>query len=260
MPAPVRATTRRAPSTQARTRSVFFMTMANSSLHRVIEVAAPLWAGEAELVRSYWSSPKRTLETDLLWLKRQCFKEFWGSGVTKYDKGGLIPGSLKRLTEETANIDRTMDRHEFLDALEGVKAEFSHYTFFADVYDAVRPKGTPKLHPGMLEEWPEEKALTALRFRHRDAHGALGMRASRTTEGGYCTLFSEGMKLAGRPGIDGLIASASACATPSSAIRSPRSARRRSTAATSSRSPSITSARSSRPRKTGTDPIFRCFA
>ena len=234
--------------------------MANSSLRRVIEVAAPLWAGEAELVRSYWSSPKRTLETDLLWLKRQCFKEFWGSGVTKFDKGGLIPGSLKRLTEETANIDRTMDRHEFLDALEGVKAEFSHYTFFADVYDAVRPKGTPKLHPGMLEEWPEEKALTALRFRHRDAHGALGMRASRTTEGGYCTLFSEGMKLAGRPGIDGLIASASACATPSSAIRSPRSACRRSTAATSSRSPSITSARSSRPRKTGTDPIFRCFA
>ena len=101
-----------------------------------------------------------------------------------------------------------MDRHEFLDALEGVKAEFSHYTFFADVYDAVRPKGTPKLHPGMLEEWPEEKALTALRFRHREAHGALGMRACRTTEGGYCTLFSEGMKLAGRPGIDGLIAEA----------------------------------------------------
>lgn len=152
--------------------------MANSSLHRVIEVAAPLWAGEAELVRSYWSSPKRTLETDLLWLKRQCFKEFWGSGVTKFDKGGLIPGSLKRLTEETANIDRTMDRHEFLDALEGVKAEFSHYTFFADVYDAVRPKGTPKLHPGMLEEWPEEKgahraALPPSRCARRARHARI---------------------------------------------------------------------------------------
>jgi hypothetical protein len=85
--------------------------MANSSLRRVIEVAAPLWAGEAELVRAYWSSPTRTLETDLLWLKRQCFKEFWGSGVTLFDKGGLIPGSLKRLTEETSNIDRSMDRH-----------------------------------------------------------------------------------------------------------------------------------------------------
>jgi hypothetical protein len=184
--------------------------MMNSSLRRVIETATPLWAGEAELVRAYWSSPKRSLETDLLWLKRQCFKEFWGSAVTKFDQGGLVPGSLRRLAEETANIDTEMDRHEFLDALEGVKAEFSHYTFFADVYDAVRPKGTPKLNPRMLEEWPEEKELTALRFRHRAAHGAIGMRACRTSEGGYCTLFSEGMKLEGRPGIDGLIAQACA--------------------------------------------------
>jgi hypothetical protein len=182
--------------------------MINSSLHRVIEAATPLWAGEAELVRSYWSSPKRSLETDLLWLKRQCFKEFWGSAVTKFDHGGLVPGSLRRLAEETANIDTEMDRHEFLDALEGVKAEFSHYTYFADVYDAMRPKGTPKLNPRMLEEWPEEKELTALRFRHREAHGAIGMRACRTSEGGYCTLFSEGMKLEGRPGADGLIAQA----------------------------------------------------
>jgi hypothetical protein len=182
--------------------------MVDSSLRRLIEAATPLWAGEAELVRAYWSSPLRTLDTDLLWLKRQCFKEFWGSGVTRFDQGGIVPGSLRRLAEETANIDRSMDRHEFLDALEGVKAEFSHYTYFADVHDAIRPKGAPRLHPGMLEEWPEEKALTALRLRHREAHGALGMRACKTTEGGYCTLFSEGMKLAGRPGIDGLIAEA----------------------------------------------------
>jgi hypothetical protein len=184
--------------------------MMNSSLRRVIETATPLWAGEAELVRTYWTSPRRSTETDLLWLRRQCFKEFWGSGVTKFDQGGVVPGSLRRLSEQTANIDTGIDRHEFLDALEGVKAEFSHYTYFADVYDSVRPKGTPKLHPRMLEEWPEEKELTALRFRHREAHGAVGMRACKTSEGGYCTLFSEGMKLLGRPGIDGMIAQACA--------------------------------------------------
>jgi hypothetical protein len=184
--------------------------MMNSSLRRAIDTATPLWAGEAEVVRSYWISPARSIESDLLWLKRQCFKEFWGSGVTKFDQGGIVPGSLRRLAEQTANIDTAMDRHEFLDALEGVKAEFSHYTYFADVYDAVRPRGAPKLHPRMLEEWPEEKELTALRYRHREAHGAVGMRACKTTEGGYCTLFSEGMKLEGRPGIDGLIAQACA--------------------------------------------------
>jgi hypothetical protein len=32
--------------------------MTDSSLRRVIEVATPLWAGEAELVRAYWSSPE----------------------------------------------------------------------------------------------------------------------------------------------------------------------------------------------------------
>jgi hypothetical protein len=184
--------------------------MIDSNLRRVIDVATPLWAGEAEVVRTYWSSPKRTLETDLLWLKRQCFKEFWGSGVTKFDQGGIVPGSLRRLSAQTLNIDTAMDRHEFLEALEGVRAEFSHYTYFADVHDAIRPSGTPKLNPGLLEEWPEEKELTALRYRHREAHGAIGMRACKTSEGGYCTLFSEGMKLKGRPGIDGMIAEACA--------------------------------------------------
>ena len=184
--------------------------MIDSNLRRLIEIATPLWAGEAEVVRTYWSSPKRTVETDLLWLKRQCFKEFWGSGVTKFDQGGIVPGSLKRLAAQTPNIDTEMDRHEFLEALEGVKAEFSHYTYFADVYDAMRASGTPRLNPRLLEEWPEENALTALRYRHREAHGAIGMRACKTSEGGYCTLFSEGMRLKGRPGIDGMIAEACA--------------------------------------------------
>jgi hypothetical protein len=182
--------------------------MSDSNLRRLIDFATPLWAGEAEVVRTYWSAPLRNADTDLLWLKRQCFKEFWGSGVTRFDKGGIVPGSLKRLAEETASVDQSIDRHDFLDALEGVKAEFSHYVYFADLHDHLRPRGTPRLHPGMLEEWPEEKALTALRYRHREAHGAIGMRASKTSEGGYCTLFSEGMKLAGRPGVDGLIAQA----------------------------------------------------
>lgn len=184
--------------------------MTHSNLRHVIEIATPLWAGEAEVVRTYWSFPKRNLQTDLLWLARQCFKEFWGSGVTKFDQGGIVPGSLKRLAEQAPQVDDKIDRHEFLDALEGVKAEFSHYTAFADLYDAMRPKGTPRLHPQMLEEWPEEKALTVMRYRHREAHGTIGMRACKTSEGGYCTLFSEGMKLKGRPGFDGMIAEACA--------------------------------------------------
>ncbi|MEQ8234301.1 MAG: hypothetical protein RKL32_21540, partial [Gammaproteobacteria bacterium] len=54
--------------------------------------------------------------------------------------------------------------------------------------------------------WAENDALMALRARHREQHGALGVRAYRFTEGGYCTLFSEGMRLAGRGGDDDAIA------------------------------------------------------
>ena len=76
--------------------------------------------------------------------------------------------------------------------------EFAHYCAFADAYDAIRPAGTRRLNPERLESSPEEDALTALRFAHQERHGELGMRACKFTEGGYCTLFSEGMAL-GRP-------------------------------------------------------------
>jgi hypothetical protein len=184
------------------------MTAAN--IRRLIGVAAPLWAGEAEVVSTYWSSPRRTRDTDLLWLRRQCFKEFWGSGVGKYDRGGVVLGQLKNLLAKGAEIDVSIDRYEILDALDGVRAEYSHYCAFADLYDELRPAGTPKLNPQSLEPWPEEDALTALRYRHQDEHGALGMRACKFTEGGYCTLFSAGMALTGRSGVDGKIAIACA--------------------------------------------------
>jgi len=183
---------------------------ASSRVQHLISVAAPYWAGEAEVVRTYFSSPQRTRETDLAWLARQCFKEFWGSGTSKHDRGGVFLGVLKSLVAKTPEIDLTFDRHDVLDVIEGLKAEFSHYCAFADIYDELRPAGTPKLNPHVLKSWPEEDALTAIRYRHQDQHGAVGLRACRFTEGGYCTLFSAGMTLKGRGGIDDKIAAACA--------------------------------------------------
>lgn len=182
----------------------------SSHVKRLVNASARYWAGEAEVVRTYWSSPVRTAQTDLLWLARQCFKEFWGSGASKFDRGGIFLGTLRSLTAQTPEIDVTLGRREVLGALEGLKAEFSHYVAFADVYDSIRPAGSPNLNPAMLEEWPEEAALTALRYRHQDEHGAIGMRACKFTEGGYCTLFSEGMALKGRGGMEDRIAAACA--------------------------------------------------
>jgi hypothetical protein len=184
--------------------------MTTVNIHRLIGTAAPLWAGESEVVSTYWTSPKRTRDTDLLWLRRQCFKEFWGSGVSKYDRGGVVLGQLREVLDRGAEIDVSIDRHEIMEVIEAVKAEYSHYCAFADLYDELRPAGAPKLNPQSLEPWPDEDALTALRYRHQDEHGALGMRACKFTEGGYCTLFSAGMALKGRSGVDGKIALACA--------------------------------------------------
>jgi hypothetical protein len=179
-------------------------------IRRLIGACTPLWAGESEVVHTYWSSPKRSVQTDVLWLQRQCFKEFWGSGVGKYDRGGVVPGQLRKLAEKVLEVDVSLDRHEFLDVLDGIRAEYSHYCAFADLHDAIRPTGAPKIDPNQLEPWPEEDTLTAMRFRHQAEHGALGLRACKLTEGGYCTLFSAGMALEGKTGVDGGIAEACA--------------------------------------------------
>ena len=177
-------------------------------VRKLVHNASYYWAGEAEVVRTYWTSPVRTIETDMLWLARQCFKEFWGGGVSWRDKEGLFLGNIKTILAQIPEIDKTVDRHEIKDALEGLWAEFSHYCAFADVYDTIRPAGTPKLNPSVLRPWPEEDAITALRHSHMEKYGAIGLRACKFTEGGFCTLFSAGMSVKGKGGVYDVIADA----------------------------------------------------
>jgi hypothetical protein len=178
-------------------------------LRNLIDTLAPLWAGEAEVVRSYWSSPVRTRDTDLRWLRLQCRKEFWDSFADP--QKGLYLEPLDRLRAAFPKIDNGIDRHEVLDIAEMFFAEFSHYVAFADAYDAIRGEGDAKMDPHMLREQgdsAENAELGRLRAEHRRLHGVLGLRACEITEGGYCALFAEGMKLEGRPGADGAIAAA----------------------------------------------------
>jgi hypothetical protein len=183
---------------------------ATTQIQALVAAAAPYWAGEAEVVRTYWGASIRTTATDLMWLERQCFKEFWGTGANKYDRGGAFAGVMKYLLGRQQEIDRGFPRGEVLDVLEGLKSEFSHYCAFADIYDEIRPAGTPPITPEALASWPAEDALSALRHSHQDRHGAVGLRACGFTEGGYCSLFDEGRKLKGRGGVEDKIAAACA--------------------------------------------------
>ena len=170
----------------------------SANLRRLIDAATPYWAGEAEVVRTYWTCGHRTRETDRRWLARQCYKEFLGFGVGGED-AGLFLGPVEALRAAFPRIDVEIDRHAVLDIATTLHAEFAHYCAFADAHDRLALAGEPKLTPKMLESWTEEDALARVRRAHIDHHGALGRRAAQFTEGGYCALFSEGMKLRERP-------------------------------------------------------------
>ncbi len=183
----------------------------SASLRNLISSSAPLWAGEAEVVRTYWDSPARSRETDLLWMRRQCSKEFNGVGIGEYKNLGVFLGPVTELQEVFPRIDGGaggIDRHYALDLIEMLHDEFEHYVLIADVHDAILQPGEPALNGQKLETWDEDVALTELRLRNMRDHGDIGRRACRFTEGGYCTLFREGMALAGRGGIDDMIAAA----------------------------------------------------
>jgi hypothetical protein len=180
----------------------------SQNLKRLIEVNAPLWAGEAEIVRTYWTSPVRNREADKLWLKRQCWKEYAGVADSRGKTMGMVSDLEVQLKELVPRLDIDVDRHDLRELLEKVYVEYTHYCLFADIYDSLRETGEPRLNANQLTTWPEEEALASMRRDMRKNLGKLGRRASNFTEGGYCTMYAEGAKLKDRPGLDGRIGKA----------------------------------------------------
>lgn len=174
---------------------------------RMIENSGPLWAGEAEVVRTYFNWQGRTTQTDRKWLQHQCYKEFFGSGFVDPTRG-LIMEWGREIMEKRPLLDQGYDRRELLDLIEALYAEYHHFCLFADIHDEIREPGAPKLTPSMLANWPEGEALDGYRIAIRENHPDLAPMALGFTEGGYCTLYSEGAKIAGRGGIDDRIAAA----------------------------------------------------
>lgn len=176
----------------------------SAGLVALVEANAPLWAGEAEVFRTYWDWAGRSLATDLQWLARQCYKELFD---------GFIP-RLEQLHERFRHLDAGVPRRVVLESAEDAYEELAHYCAFADAHDAVGGDDGSLGEPLTVDRlrtnanWAENRELGELRARHRRDHGELGLRAQAFTEGGCCTLYSEGMRLAGRGGSDDLIAGA----------------------------------------------------
>jgi len=177
----------------------------SGNLRKLVEANAPFWAGEAEIVRTYWTSPVRSRENDLKWLKRQCWKEWAGLADSKGKTMGMVSDLEVELRQKVPLLDVSVDRHDLRDTIETVFVEYSHYCLFADIYDSLVQPGEKKMNAHDLTTWPEEDVLATRRRQVRESHGKIGVRSTKFTEGGYCTMYSEGAKLKGRPGLDGRI-------------------------------------------------------
>ena len=165
----------------------------NEHLRNLVNIAGPYWAGESEVVWTYFHSPDRSKESDLLWLRRQCFKEIWGSGVGDKEKGLFqAPATYRGAVFE--KIDREVDRHHVLDVIEALRSEFSHYCLFADIYDHISGE---KLTLHELTRWQGDDELARIRYEYREKRGGVGDMAVRFTEGGYCSMYSTGQRLEG---------------------------------------------------------------
>ena len=174
-----------------------------AAFRRLIEQNARLWAGEAEVVRSYFASPHRTRESDLRWIAQQAFKEMWD---------GVLP-QLARLQDQLAPPPPLSGLPSAIATADSLCAELRHYEVFAELHAALRLPCDAPLDLETLAragDWPENQSLRELRAAHVRAHGDLGLRAQRFTEGGYATLFAEGSRLRGRGGADDRIAEACA--------------------------------------------------
>lgn len=161
-----------------------------SQVERLQCTAGRYWAGEAEVVRTYFSRP-RTKEQEIQWLTLQCYKEMTGSGFP--GRGGLVQGPIEELRRMFPLIDIEVDRHEFLHVAEGLYEEFKHYTLMADLHDWLTGE---RIVPSRIEPLPEDRRLAELRLARR-ALGPVEMAAVHFTEGGGSALFYAGKRISG---------------------------------------------------------------
>jgi len=150
------------------------------------------------VIRGYWCSPERSIETDRKWLVHQIYKEYWD---------GILP-PLELFKQNLPGASTKSGRDSLLTVAEVLYEEVEHFTLFADLYREL-DGGDYALTPDELKKqggWIENDDLMALRQRHKEVSPTLGRRAHQFTEGGYCALFTEGMALSGGSETDDAIA------------------------------------------------------
>jgi hypothetical protein len=145
------------------------MTGIRQQMAAVVAEAAPYWAGEAEVVETYFQQP-RTLAEHLFWLRAQTYKE----SVAFRD----LP---QHLQDELFSTGRLSDHPGGAKAARRMGEELKHFTLLAELIADL--SGTV-VCPADLSPLPEDCRLQELRALHRQENGALEDAVVAFSEGG----------------------------------------------------------------------------
>lgn len=168
-------------------------TAVDARLDELVAIASPYWAGEYEVVHTFFSKP-RSKEEHIRWLRAQCWKEFWGTldGVPE----SIPMRSLKELQQLYGDLGNPKARHSFLHVAEEMYEEFHHYSALADILDDLEGRHVP---PEELQSLPEDVKLTEMRTRIAQTEGELGAFVNKFSEGGGSSMYKAGMEISGGP-------------------------------------------------------------
>ncbi len=157
--------------------------------------ATPLrwWAGEAEVVRTYFSNP-RTREDDLHWLTLQAAREL-----------GTVERLLQALPDDLARIETAVSRASLEASARSVYEEARHYRLLADIMEQIagkRPDPRELLALSGCQHdrrgHPDLPAMTAeveVTRRLQETHGELADVALGFSEGAGAAIFYMGNRL-----------------------------------------------------------------
>lgn len=137
-------------------------------------VAAPYWAGEAEVIHTYFHCP-RTRDQDLLWLRAQAYKEARPFRDLPQDVQAefLRTGAVRNLPNGSETVQR-------------IAEETRHFWLLADLI--ANCFGVTITLTDVVQ-LPEDRKLQELRAVTRAQGGELGRAAVAFTEGGGSVMF-----------------------------------------------------------------------
>jgi hypothetical protein len=85
------------------------------------ELGQRFWA----ISRQFWSQPRRP-EDQVRWLKLQCFKEMYGSGLHA-NPDGIIRGLIDQLRDGIEGVETKEGRNEYERNIRVLREEITHY-------------------------------------------------------------------------------------------------------------------------------------